>query len=212
MSIKTKLTKLEVKARTDGKFAVAAAATDLINNIDSLDCQINLVGSMHEVGYLQNSLAPYWKEFRSDEPAWIGRCLSRLLTSDSDYWAAASLLGCNGSEVIAQAKALGFTSIAVWRYSRFDRPDVHVNTLFKGRTGSVLNPLVEVGFDSESGSVVDFSRARALALNEERWQIGNPIEQGSLSYFMRATLPHGAWRMQNSEFQIRQESLLGPAP
>jgi hypothetical protein len=203
MSIKTKIAKLEEKARSEGKYAVAATASDLLNNLGSIDCQINLVGAMHEVGYLQNSLAPYWKEFRADKSAWVIRCLSRLLSSDSDYWAVASLLGCRNVEVIARAKVLGFTSVALSRYSRFDKPDVRVNTLFKDRAGSVLYPLIEVGSDSDSGVVVDFVRARALALDKERWQIGKPIGNGSLSYFMRAVLPHGAWRMQSSEYEMK---------
>ena len=201
MSVKAKVAKLEQKARADGKFAVAATAVDLLSNLDCMDRQINLVGAMHGMGYLQNSLAPYWKEFRTDEAAWSQRCLERLLDADRDDWAVAALLGCQGAAVIALAKALGFSAVETRDCSRYDKPDVRFETLFKRNQGRVLCPLIEIGFDVKSGVVVDVVRARALSLDDEEWQVGQPIGQGSLTYFMRASLPHGTWRMVQTEFE-----------
>lgn len=193
-----KLKKLEDKAMLKGEHAVAAAAAHLWQDICSVDRQINLVGALHEVGCLQNSLKPYWHAFRADEPAWIERCLARLLIADHDYWALASLLGCDGPATIGIAMGKGFKSAATRRYARFDKPDVHVETLYLTGTGKVLHPILEVGYDTGDMSNVDLGRARALSLDNRpdntQWQPGEPLGTGGLSLSMQAKLPHGAWR------------------
>lgn len=198
MSIHAKLKKLEDKAMLKGEHAVAAAAAHLLQEIDAVDRQINLVGALHEVGYLQNSLKPYWNEFRADEPAWIARCLARLVVADHDYWALASLLGCDGPTTVGLAKGKGFKPAATRRYARFDKPDVQVETLYLTGTGKVLHPILEIGYDSRDMSNVDVGRARALSLDNKpdhtQWQPGEPLGAGGLSLSMQAKLPHGAWR------------------
>ena len=198
MSMHAKLKKLEDKATSKGEHAVAAAAAHLLQDIDSIDRQINLVGALHEVGYLQNSLKPYWHAFRADESAWIERCLARLVTADHDYWALAALLGCDGPATIGIAMAKGFTSAATRQYERFDKTDVHVDTLYLTGVGRVLHPILEVGYDTKEMINVDVGRARALSIDNKLgsapWQPGEQLGTGGLSLSMQAKLPHGAWR------------------
>lgn len=201
MSINAKLKKLEDKAMAKGEYAVAAAAAHLLQDIVCVDKQINLVGAMHEVGYLQNSFSPYWKEFRADESAWIERCLSRLVTADHDYWALASLLGCNGPTTVSIAIGLGFKSAATRLYERFDKPKVHVNTLYLTANGKVLHPVLEIGYDTAEMKNVDVGRARALSLENAQWQPGDCLGVGALSLSMQAKLPHGAWRSVWTAFE-----------
>ncbi|MET1076858.1 MAG: hypothetical protein ABWY06_02445 [Pseudomonas sp.] len=202
MDIKKRLSQLEQKAQAEGQFAVSATAFQLLAQPNSLDNQINLIGALHELGTLPNSLAPFWKALRNDEAAWIARCLARLLSADADYWALAALLGCGGQAVLARAKSLGFTPLATQRHQRYDKPDLQLQTLFLGHTGRVLHPLLEVGHDSKTEAVVDIARARSLILHNQHWQPGQVAGAGSLSCFMRATLPHGAWRLRTAEFQL----------
>lgn len=50
MTINAKLKKRKDKSMGKGEYAVAAAATHLLEDIDCMDRQINLVGALHEVG------------------------------------------------------------------------------------------------------------------------------------------------------------------
>ena len=204
MSLHAKLKKLEDKAMAKGEHAVAAAAAHLVQDIDSMDRQINLVGALHEVGYLQNSLKPHWNAFRADEPAWIERCLTRLLTADHDYWALAALLGCDGPATIGIAMGKGFKSAATRQYERFDKPDVHVDTLYFSGMGKVLHPILEVGYDTREMINIDVGRARALSLENQQWQPGEPLGTGGLSLSMQAKLPHGAWRSVWTPFTTQE--------
>jgi hypothetical protein len=204
MSLPAKLKKLEDKAAANGEHAAAAAAAHLLQDIDSLDRQINLVGALHEAGYLQNSLKPYWNAFRADESAWIERCLARLLIADHDYWALAALLGCDGPATIGIAMGKGFKSAATRQYERFDKPDVHVDTLYLSGMGRVLHPILEVGYDTREMINVDMGRARALSLDNAQWQSGDKLGTGGLSLSMQAKLPHGAWRSVWAPFTTQE--------
>jgi hypothetical protein len=204
MSLHAKLKKLEDQAMAKGEHAAAAAAAHLLQDIDAIDRQINLVGALHEVGYLSNSLKPYWTAFRADEPAWIERCLARLLTADHDYWALAALLGCDGPATIGIAIGKGFKSAATRLYDRFDKPDVHVDTLYLSGMGKVLHPILEIGYDTRDMLNVDVGRARALSLENQQWQPGEPLGVGGLSLSMQAKLPHGAWRSVWTPFTAQE--------
>lgn len=212
MSIQSKLAKLADKAVIQGQHSLAAATTHLLADIADVNRQINLVGALHEVGYLQNSLSPYWKEFRANEVAWIEKCLSRLRSTDYDYWALAALLGCNGPRVIEMSLGMGFKSAALRFYQRYDKPDVHVNTLFLNMAGNVLHPVLEIGYDTRDKTVVDVGRARALSLENEPWNPGEFIGDGWLALSLQAKLPHGAWRTVNAKFEMSKECLVPAAP
>ncbi|MGK5025878.1 hypothetical protein [Janthinobacterium sp. RB2R34] len=208
MSIDARLKKLAAKASSKGEHALAAAAFYLMQDLDAIDRQINLVGALHEVGYLQNSLKPYWQAFRMDEAAWIERCLARLLVADHDYWALAALLGCNGPATISMAAGKGFKSAATRLYQRFDQPDVQVDTLYLNAIGKVLHPILEIGHDTRDMQNVDLGRARALTLDHAPWQPGDPLGSVGLSLSMQARLPHGAWRSVWAPFATQQTSEL----
>jgi hypothetical protein len=185
MSVKSKIAILEKKSLSQGQFALAAAAAHALADVANLDRQINLVGALHEVGYLQNSLSPYWREFRADEASWVERCLYRLLSADHDYWALAAMLGCNGTTAIQVALGMGFKSAGLRFYQRYDSEDL---------------------------KTVDVGRARALHLEKEQWITGSPIENGRLSLSMQAKLPHGAWRSESTKFEMKAEWLLPNEP
>ena len=208
--LKSKLTALEKKAVLKKQFALASAANYLMTDETNLDKQINLLGALHEVGYLQNTFLPYWTLFRSDEQSWIKQCLLRLSTQDNDhdYWAVAALLGCDGKVVVEQALSMGFKSIAVYYYCRFDNPDVHMHTLYANGMGKVLHPIIEVGYDSKTMKIVDVGRARALVLDNESWEPGQFIGNGHLSMSLQAKLPHGAWRTVSTPFLMKETFLI----
>ena len=208
MSIESKLTKLEKKALSQGRYALAAAIVHALADISDINRQINIVGALHEVGYLQNSLSSYWKEFRTNEAAWIEICLSRLISADYDYWALAALLGCNGPNTIETLLGKGFKSAALRFYQRFDKPDVHVNTLYLNSDGKVLRPIFEIGYDSKDFSIIDAGRARALSLKNDAWSPGEFVGNGWLSLSMQAKLPHGSWRTVSTFFEMKKEWLV----
>jgi hypothetical protein len=212
MSTHSKLTKLAEKALAQGQYPLAAATTHLMADLADINRQINLVGALHEVGYLQNSLSPYWKAFRTNEPIWVERCLSRLVTNDYDYWALAALLGCNGQIIIEMCLAMGFKSAALRFYQSYGKPDVHVNTLYLYTTGKVLHPVLEIGYDVIDGTAIDVGRARALSLENEHWNSGEFVGDGWLSLSLQAKLPYGSWRTANSEFKMKEEWLVQVAP
>lgn len=208
MSLHTKLAKLAEKALAQGQYPLASATSHLLANIDDINRQINLVGALHEVGYLQNSLSPYWKAFRENELIWVERCLSRLVGNDYDYWALAALLGCNGPNIIEKSVAMGFKSMALRFYQRYDKPDVHVNSLYLEMTGRVLHPVVEIGYDVRDKTAVDVGRARALSLDNENWKPGKFVGNGWLSLSLQAKLPFGSWRAANAKFEMVEECLV----
>lgn len=199
MSLESKILKLEKKSLAQGQYPLAAAAAHLLADATDINRQINLVGALHEVGLLQNSLSPYWKEFRTNELPWVESCISRLVSTDHDYWALAALLGCNGPKVIEAALRVGFKSADLRSYERYDKPDVHMSMLYLNSTGKVLRPILEIGYDLASLVTVDVGRARALCLDDEDWKPNEPIRTGWLSLSMQAKLPHGAWRSVNTQ-------------
>ena len=81
MSIQTKLKNLESKAKSKGEFALCAAAAYLSRDLSGIDARINLLGALHECGYLQNSLKPYRTELGADSPEWTQRCLQLTATT-----------------------------------------------------------------------------------------------------------------------------------
>ncbi len=90
-SPESRLLKLSKDARTKGQYPLVVAAEVALREPDHIDHQINVVGALHEVGKLKNSLRPYWKQWREAPGDWIDRCMSRLRSADHDYWALAAL-------------------------------------------------------------------------------------------------------------------------
>ncbi|MGP9568405.1 hypothetical protein [Halomonas sp. AOP25-F1-15] len=206
-----KLNKLRLNAQKKGHFVVDAAASCLTENPESLDYQINLVGSLHETGALRNSLSPYWMEFRKTEEAWANRCITRLISNDRDYWAVAALLGCSAGTVVLEAQRLAFVVVSVRSYERYDLPVVHVATMAISRADRILSPLLEIGWDIKSEELVDCVRARAVLLDTEEVLDGSLVGEGSMTYFCRATLPHGSWRAASLPFSIPAAAVVSGA-
>ena len=208
--VASRLKRLSMSARAAGAFSLAAAAAAAECDAEDLDNQINLVGALHEVGKLRNSLEPFWREWRADEQRWINRALSRLRNGDHDYWALASLLGCTSTGCIAGVTELGLSVRSRRFYQRYDLPDVHVAVVSGPHSERVWAPVLEIGYDSASGEVVDVARFRAVAWDRLDESGGNAVGHGSGSYFSRAVLPHGSWRMVNAAFDLTTDALLAP--
>ncbi|MES2009770.1 MAG: hypothetical protein V4468_12870 [Pseudomonadota bacterium] len=206
-ALQRRLTTLRRAAQQKNHFAVDSVAAQLFASTDCLDHQINLVGAMHEVGYLRNSLEPYWREFRADEAPWLHRCVERLLRGDHDYWAVAALLGCSAQRAVAQATELGFKVFAVRQYERYDLPPVRVASLGVS-AGNIITPLLELGWDIHAQTLVDCARARAAMWQRQDIVSGSLVGEGTLSYFCRATLPHGAWRTVSLPFSIEADAVV----
>jgi hypothetical protein len=206
--IASQLKKLSESSRAAGLFSLAAAAAATQTDPDDLDNQINLVGALHEVGKLRNSLEPYWRAWRTHESPWIERALARLRERDHDYWALASLLGCKSTKCIAGLSQLGLSVRALRFYQRYDLPDVHLAVVARPKTDRIWAPVFEIGHDSASGEVVDVARFRAVSWERLEETDGAAIGHGSGSYFLRAVLPNGSWRMVSAPFDLTPEAAL----
>jgi hypothetical protein len=64
--------------------------------------------------------------------------------------------------------------------------------------------VVEIGWGTEN-TVVEASRWRAVILNEQREDSGFLTGTGTGSYFLRARLPYGCWRVLNETFTLQPE-------
>ena len=208
--ITSRLKKLSTSARAAGAFSLAAAAAAAECDAEDLDNQINLVGALHEAGKLRNAIEPFWREWRTIEQRWIDRALARLRNGDHDYWALASLLGCTSKGCIAGARELGLSVRSRRFYQRYDLPDVHVAVVSDSTSERVWAPVLEIGYDSASGEVVDVARFRAVLWDRLDASDGHAVGHGTGSYFLRAVLPHGSWRMENTAFDLTTDALLEP--
>lgn len=204
----SRLNKLAASARSKGHWALYAAAQAAIDSDGSVDDQINVVGALHETGYLRNSLAPYWRAWRTSPAAFADSCVSRLSRGDSDYWALAALLGMAGTDVVAAVRRHAMPLLTVRRYTRLDGPEVHVG-VFAARSGSaILTPVLEIGCDAETGELIDMMRWRAVVIERESATPSGVTVEGGGSYFMRARLPHGCWRVLHDRLCVSEADLV----
>lgn len=97
------------------------------------------------------------------------------------------------------------------QYERWDLPKVRVASLCVKREERLLTPLLEIGWDIEAELVVDAARARAVLLTESAEEGGSLIGEGSMTNFLRATLPHGSWRSVALPFVIPREAVVAGA-
>jgi hypothetical protein len=202
-----KLTQLATKAAEKGQWALAAAATHAMNN-DTVNDHINVLGAMHEVGLLKNSFAPFTKVWReSDTAAFTASCVQRLITGDADYWALAALLGLNISDVAPVFINAGFELLAIYRIAAFKDPELHVAALARRNAvmPETLAPLIELGWNAKTGELHDVNRWRAVILETLVGAAPKLTGYGFGSYFMRAKLPHGCWRILDDNFKLNSE-------
>lgn len=203
----TRLRALHSKAAENGHWPLMCALTVALGDESTIDHRINVIGAMHEVGLLRNSMQPLWAGWRTDAAAkaWADRCIERLLVSDHDYWALTGLLGLPLMVVRAALTQSQFSLLSV----RFAKPlkgnELHIATLSRTRSDRVIAPVLEVGWDTATGEVQDMSRWRAVILEQHADHGGNLVGHGNGSYFIRATLPHGGWRIVADEFRLQAD-------
>jgi hypothetical protein len=211
-----RLQALQAKAVQEGRWPVAATAALALADESNLDHQINVVGAMHESGALRNQLAPFWQAWRKSEDAWTTRCLERLARGDRDYWALAALLGTNIKQTRTTFREAGYQVASVRACPVFDKAPTHLAVLTQPNEASpdaglgqqVWAPVLEIGWDSESGELVEAGRWRAIVLEKVEAVAESTLGEGYGTYFMRAVLPHGSWRLENSKFEVARESLV----
>lgn len=213
--IAKRLQEIQAKARADGHWALVCAMESALKDGADLDNQINVIGAMHEVGSLRNRIAPLWKEWRKDEAAWAKRCIERLGNGDHDYWAVAALLGLPIKNLDAVVRKAGYVLVSTRYAAMFDKPDTHIavysrkpDTDMSIDDSICLAPIIEIGWDSKSGEVIDSARWRAVILDNAKKKDGNWLGSGSGSYYLRAGLPYGCWRMQSADFTLVSEAAI----
>ncbi len=209
----TKLKAARKKAANKGQWALAAAFDSLLRDTACLDARINLLGAMHEVGLLSNSLAPYWNDWRSaaaDHDLWAERCLDRLQESDADYWAVAGLLAMPLTAVASALSQRNYKLLFVRFADSYKDGRWHIATFAGRHQGRVIAPVIELGWDDER-SIVEASRWRAVILEEQTNTGGSVAEHGSGSYFLRAKLPYGCWRIHDEPFAVKNEWMVPKA-
>lgn len=211
----SKLKALQKKSVEKGHWQVVAAVSALMADESSLDARINLVGAMHEVGLLSNSLEPWWKEWRADDQAaaeWTGRCLDRLKSVDTDYWALAGLLGLPLDIATGALAARGYHLLGI-RYATTYKDGRWLIATFCLQRPSpmsrVVAPIIEIGWSE--GVVTEASRWRAVILSEQGEVAGNLFGKGSGTYYLRAKLPNGCWRIAEDDFELREDWMVPKA-
>ena len=204
-----KLNKLATAARKQGHHPLALAAAAVAAQSDDLDLRINLVGALHECGKLRNVLEPFWRAWRSDQAVWLARAAERLQSGDADYWAVASLLGTSLEAAVAEFAARGLTIACVRHAGAPFSPLLKVVTLAPARQHGerLWAPVIELGEDPKRSEIVDAVRCRAVIFKSQE-QIGSHVVgAGNASNYLRAALPHGAWRSVSLEYSLQREEV-----
>lgn len=206
-----KLSKLAEESADKGRWALSAAATRASIS-DTVDDHINVLGAMHEVGLLKNSLAPFARIWRSNPSAFAAACVMRLDKGDADYWALAALLGMRISDVAPEFIRMGFELLTITRVPAFKDPELHVATLARRQAGSpeVLTSPIDLGWNAKTGELLDVSRWRAVVLDDHASAAPQLSGSGFGSYYMRAKLPFGCWRLLHDKFSLNAEAAIAP--
>ena len=202
-----KLTQLAAKAAEKGHWSLVAAAARATHS-DTVDDRINVIGAMHEVGLLKNSVAPFSKTWREgDATGFSAGCVRRLVSGDADYWALAALLGVHVSDAASAFLQAGFELLAMRKSTAFKDPELHVATLALRNPAmqDTLAPLIELGWVVKTGELYDVSRWRAVILKASTGVAPNLKGKGFGSYFMRAKLPYGSWRIQDESYALESD-------
>ncbi|MGV3754022.1 MAG: hypothetical protein ACO1QS_01415 [Verrucomicrobiota bacterium] len=203
------LSDLHKKALADGHWPVVAATQAALADEANLDLQINVIGAMHESGFLKNRMEPLWKLWRPDATAWTARCVERLRSADRDYWAVAALLGLDIKQAWPVFKQAGYAIMAVRAIPPFTKSLMHYVTLsFPKEASRVWNPVIELGWDAKTGEISDAARFRAILFDQLEKKDASYIGKGSGSNFLRAALPHGSWRVVSMDFDLPAEAII----
>jgi hypothetical protein len=210
ISISKKLISLHSRATEKGQWPLACAISVALRDESGLDNQINVIGAMQEAGCLRNSLQPFWDAWRSDTAvrAWASRCIERLRSMDTDYWALAGLLGLPLSAIRASLTEASYRLLSIRFAQSFKENERHIAVFCLSQFDAVISPVLEIGWDSVTGEVVDAARWRAVLLERQTILNGNLVGCGDGSYFMRAGLPYGIWRIHETVFELSADHLV----
>jgi len=203
-----RLETLRTKSIAEGQWPVAAAACAALADESNLDHQINVVGALHESGALRNRIDPFWKAWRTDPAPWTARCVERMRKDgDRDYWAVAALLGLDIRAVWPVCKKAGYRLMSVRAVPPLTNLLTHYASLAIDHD-DVWCPAIELGWEAKSGVIVDAARWRAIIFDEMSKKNGSVVGKGTGSYFLRAALPQGSWRVENMDFELVPEAVI----
>ena len=140
---------------------------------------------------------------------WIGRCLDRLASADADYWALAGLLGVRLQplrECLAtrRYKLLNVRFAESHKDGRWQIGTFCLN--YNPEISRTILPVLELGWSE--GALSEAGRWRAVILDEQRQLPDGLVGRGSGSYFMRAKLPYGCWRVHHDTLEFKDEWLI----
>ena len=209
-TIVRRLEGLEKKAIASGQYVVAAAVRQALAYPQDIDLAINVIGAMHEVGLLRNSLGPYWRHWHDALAEWPNRCIARLAKGDHDYWAVAGLLGLPSKRIVNALQETGYHQMSLRYATNFEAPDKHIATFAIAKSNKVWAPVFEIGWNSESGEVTDVARWRAVLVKTTQEYEDNRAISGFGSYYLRARLPYGSWRIHETAYEVKAEWLIRP--
>ena len=135
--------------------------------------------------------------------------MERLRSSDRDYWAVASLLGMDITEVWPVFKKAGYNVMSVRACPPLVSPLTHfaVLSLAKGDS-NIWAPVLEIGWDAKSGQITDAARWRAVMFDALANTGASFVGKGNGSNFIRAALPHGSWRVVSAAFDLVEEAVI----
>ena len=134
-------------------------------------------------------------------------CLDRLHGSDADYWALAGLLALPLPTVTTALIQRKYKLLGVRFADSYKDGRWHIAAFAGKHQDRVIAPVIELGWDAER-TLVEASRLRAVILDQQTEIGGSLAGQGDGSYFMRAKLPYGCWRVHHETFTMKEESLV----
>ena len=94
----------------------------------------------------------------------------------------------------------------------FKDPELHVATLARRQAASpeVLTSPIDLGWNAKTGELLDVSRWRAIVLEECAGVAPQLSGSGFGSYYMRAKLPFGCWRLLHDKFSLDADAAVPP--
>lgn len=107
---------------------------------------------------------------------------------------------------------MGFELLAVTHVPAFKDPALHVATLARRQAAGpeVLTAPVDLGWNVKTGELLDVSRWRAIVLEEHAGAAPQLSGSGFGSYYMRARLPFGCWRLLHDKFSLGADAAVAP--
>ena len=98
----------------------------------------------------------------------------------------------------------GYKLLGVRVANSFKDGPSHIAAFAGKHQGRVLAPVIELGWDGGQ-RLVEASRWRAVVLEQQAESGGSLVGQGGGSYFLRAKLPFGCWRIHDEPFTLKAD-------